>query len=121
MEISVSPVPPTSQQYRRVLIRSPQELTFIIKQDIANINKQLAALQAHVKSQQNGSKGSTAGSKQVEEHNANVITLLQSKVMQTTMTFKDVLEIRTQVCSQAAPIELRKLTAPFLAYCFYRT
>lgn len=71
-----------------------QELTFIIKQDIANINKQLASLQAHVKSQQAG-KGS--GSKQVEEHNANVVTLLQSKLMSTSMTFKDVLEIRTQV------------------------
>lgn len=68
------------------------ELTFIIKQDIANINKQLAALQAHVKSQQAG-KG---GSKQIEEHNANVVTLLQSKLMSTSMTFKDVLEIRTQ-------------------------
>ena len=71
-----------------------QELTFIIKQDIANINKQLATLQAHVKAQQ---AGKTSGSKQIEEHNANVVTLLQSKLMSTSMTFKDVLEIRTQV------------------------
>jgi len=69
------------------------ELTFIIKQDIANINKQLATLQAHVKAQQ---AGKTSGSKQIEEHNANVVTLLQSKLMSTSMTFKDVLEIRTQ-------------------------
>ncbi|KIM33881.1 hypothetical protein M408DRAFT_86689 [Serendipita vermifera MAFF 305830] len=69
------------------------ELTFIIKQDIANINKQLAGLQAHVKAQQ---AGKTGGGKQVEEHNANVVTLLQSKLMSTSMTFKDVLEIRTQ-------------------------
>lgn len=69
------------------------ELTFIIKQDIANINKQLATLQAYVKSQQ-GNR--TTGSKQIEEHNANVVTLLQSKLMSTSMSFKDVLEIRTQ-------------------------
>jgi hypothetical protein len=78
----------------------PQELTFIIKQDIANINKQLATLQAHVKAQQ---AGRTTGSKQIEEHNANVVTLLQSKLMSTSMTFKDVLEIRTQVCPHLAP------------------
>ncbi|KAG8838370.1 cis-Golgi t-SNARE syntaxin [Serendipita sp. 400] len=69
------------------------ELTFIIKQDIANINKQLAGLQAHVKAQQ---AGRSTGGKQVEEHNANVVTLLQSKLMSTSVAFKDVLEIRTQ-------------------------
>lgn len=34
--------------------------------------------------------------------------------MQTTMTFKDVLEIRTQVCAQGAPMENPQLTALFL-------
>ncbi|KAG8960801.1 cis-Golgi t-SNARE syntaxin [Tulasnella sp. 419] len=68
------------------------ELTFIIKQDIANINKSIAALQAYVKSR-NSSAGST---KQVEEHNNNVVMLLQSKLASTSMSFKDVLEIRTQ-------------------------
>lgn len=71
-----------------------QELTFIIKQDIANINGQIASLQAFVKSQ-GQSKGGTQ--KQVEEHNNNVVMLLQSKLANTSMNFKDVLEIRTQV------------------------
>ncbi|KAH9065650.1 t-SNARE [Lactarius vividus] len=72
------------------------ELTFVIKQDIANINKQIATLQADVKQRkaQGGSK--SAEGKQVEEHNHNVVMLLQNKLADTSMTFKDVLEVRTQ-------------------------
>lgn len=33
----------------------------------------------------------------MEEHNNNVVMLLQSKLASTSMTFKDVLEVRTQV------------------------
>jgi syntaxin 5 len=71
------------------------ELTFIIKQDIANINKQIASLQAYVK-QRNTQTGKTPESKQIDEHNHNVVMLLQSKLANVSMTFKDVLEIRTQ-------------------------
>ncbi|KAI0361357.1 t-SNARE [Trametes cingulata] len=71
------------------------ELTYIIKQDIANINKQIAQLQAYVKERKAQSSKSTEG-KQLEEHNHNVVMLLQSKLADTSMTFKDVLEIRTQ-------------------------
>ncbi|KAF9040412.1 t-SNARE [Hymenopellis radicata] len=70
------------------------ELTFIIKQDIASINKQIAQLQAYVK-QRNAQNHSAAG-KQIDEHNHNVVMLLQSKLANTSMTFKDVLEVRTQ-------------------------
>lgn len=71
------------------------ELTFIIKQDIANINKQIAALQTYVK-QRNAQGGKSLESKQVDEHNHNIVMLLQSKLANTSMTFKDVLELRTQ-------------------------
>ncbi|KDQ63346.1 hypothetical protein JAAARDRAFT_188928 [Jaapia argillacea MUCL 33604] len=71
------------------------ELTFIIKQDIANINRQIAALQAYVK-QRHALTSKTVEGKQVEEHNNNVVMLLQSKLANTSMTFKDVLEVRTQ-------------------------
>ena len=76
-----------------------QELTYIIKQDIANLNKQIASLQSYVKqrSAQGGSKSPEA--KQVDEHNHNVVMMLQSKLADTSMAFKDVLEIRTQVRS----------------------
>jgi len=69
------------------------ELTYIIKQDIANLNKQIASLQSYVKSQKSNKSGP---SKQVDEHNNNVVMLLQSKLATTSMSFKDVLEIRTQ-------------------------
>ncbi|KAI0734645.1 t-SNARE [Fomitopsis betulina] len=71
------------------------ELTYIIKQDIANINKEIAALQSYVK-QRNVQNGKSPEGKQLEEHNHNVVMLLQSKLADTSMTFKDVLEIRTQ-------------------------
>ncbi|KAI0639655.1 t-SNARE [Trametes polyzona] len=71
------------------------ELTYIIKQDIANINKQIAQLQAYVKQRKAQGSKSPEG-KQLEEHNHNVVMLLQSKLADTSMTFKDVLEIRTQ-------------------------
>ncbi|KAL5519243.1 SED5 [Sanghuangporus vaninii] len=73
------------------------ELTYIIKQDIAVINKQIAALQTHLKQQQARSGSSKhAVDKQIDEHNSNVVMLLQSKLASTSMAFKDVLEVRTQ-------------------------
>lgn len=76
-----------------------QELTFVIKQDIANINKQIATLQAYVKQRKAQGNSNSAEGKQVEEHNHNVVMLLQNKLADTSMTFKDVLEVRTQVRS----------------------
>ncbi|KAF4573122.1 cis-Golgi t-SNARE syntaxin [Pleurotus pulmonarius] len=70
------------------------ELTFIIKQDIANINKQIASLQAYIK--QRKAQSTSVEGKQIDEHNHNVVMLLQSKLATTSMSFKDVLEVRTQ-------------------------
>ena len=78
---------------------SLQELTYIIKQDIANINKQIASLQAYVKQRNTPGGAKNPETKQLEEHTHNVVMLLQSKLADTSMTFKDVLEIRTQVRS----------------------
>lgn len=66
------------------------ELTFIIKQDIAKLNKQIAMLQDYTKHQKQSSK-------QASEHTSNVVVALQSKLADTSMSFKDVLEIRTEV------------------------
>jgi hypothetical protein len=78
------------------LTRTPtQELTYIIKQDIAGVNKQIAVLQAHVR--QHGAGGARSpDQKQADEHEANVVMLLQSKLAAASMAFKDVLELRTQ-------------------------
>ncbi|GBE77792.1 Integral membrane protein [Sparassis crispa] len=72
------------------------ELTYIIKQDIANINKQIASLQSYVKQRNAPAASKSPEGKQLEEHNHNVVMLLQSKLADTSMNFKDVLEIRTQ-------------------------
>ncbi|KAG6333700.1 hypothetical protein ID866_5383 [Astraeus odoratus] len=88
------------------------ELTFIIKQDIANINRQIAALQSFVK-QRNAQAGSrSTEGKQIDEHNHNVVMMLQSKLANTSMTFKDVLEVRTQVSIDASLQEDRMDESP---------
>ncbi|GAA6011250.1 hypothetical protein JCM11491_006774 [Sporobolomyces phaffii] len=68
------------------------ELTYIIKQDIAALNQQIAQLQVFTQTNLNAG----VGGKQVSEHNKNVVTMLQTKLADTTIGFKDVLEIRTQ-------------------------
>ena len=77
------------------------ELTYIIRQDIASLNTQIASLQSYVRSKKassaNSGSGAAASGKQVEEHNSNVVMLLQSKLAEMGMGFKDVLELRTQV------------------------
>ncbi|SPO40011.1 probable syntaxin, vesicular transport protein [Pseudozyma flocculosa] len=70
------------------------ELTYIIKHDIAAINKQLADLQAFNKAQRGSGRAGTAD--RAEEHRGNVVTLLQSKLAGATTSFQDILEIRTQ-------------------------
>lgn len=76
-----------------------QELTYIIKQDIANLNQSIAGLQGFTNSNFPGAGGAAgkAGDKQVAEHNKNVLVMLQSKLADTSIGFKDILEIRTQV------------------------
>ncbi|KAK4050722.1 Integral membrane protein SED5 [Microbotryomycetes sp. JL221] len=69
------------------------ELTYIIKQDIAALNQQIGQLQLYTKSQ---IAGHASTSKQVSEHNNNIVMMLQSKLADTSIGFKDVLEIRTQ-------------------------
>lgn len=66
------------------------ELTYIIKQDIAHLNQQIAQLQQLTRASLQSS------GKQVSEHNNNVLMMLQSKLADTSIGFKDVLEIRTQ-------------------------
>ncbi|KNE90884.1 hypothetical protein PSTG_15675 [Puccinia striiformis f. sp. tritici PST-78] len=69
------------------------ELTYIIKQDIAQLNQQIAQLQTFVKQNLSTNRGQK---QPVDEHNNNVVMMLQSKLADTSLGFKDVLEIRTQ-------------------------
>ena len=71
------------------------ELIYVIKHDISELNNDIANLQTFVKQSKNSSRG--RGKKERDEHSDTVVVLLQSKLANTSMGFKDVLEIRTQV------------------------
>lgn len=77
------------------------ELTFVIKQDIANLNKHIASLQSYVKQRKQQGNSKTPDAKLIDEHNNNVVMLLQNKLADLSMTFKDVLELRTQNMKEA--------------------
>ncbi|KAL8655291.1 MAG: hypothetical protein Q9226_003104 [Calogaya cf. arnoldii] len=71
------------------------ELTFVIKQDLASLNAQISSLQSISKSQNpHSARGSAA--EQEGEHNKNVVVLLQGKLADVGVNFKEVLEVRTK-------------------------
>lgn len=65
------------------------ELTFVIKQDLSSLNQQIGSLQVLTKQQH--PKADQEG-----EHNKNVVYLLQGKLTDVSVNFKDVLEARTK-------------------------
>ena len=65
------------------------ELTFVIKQDLSSLNQQIGELQAFTKQQR-------PNADQEGEHNKNVVYLLQGKLTDVSVNFKDVLEARTK-------------------------
>ncbi|GAM20070.1 hypothetical protein SAMD00019534_032450 [Acytostelium subglobosum LB1] len=65
-----------------------EELTFIIKQDIQNLNKEISTLGQLSKQSRNN--------KQTEEHSETVVGFLNLKLVNTTKEFKDILEVRTE-------------------------
>ncbi|CAF1647458.1 unnamed protein product [Adineta ricciae] len=67
-----------------------QDLTLSIKQDISNLNRQIAQLQQYMNNT-NGSK-----SKNSQTHSNSVVFVLQSKLATMSNDFKQVLENRTQ-------------------------
>lgn len=66
------------------------ELTYIIKHDIAGLNRQLAELQASAAPPQRGKQNRS------EEHRGNVVTMLQTNLASATTSFQEILEVRTQ-------------------------
>jgi syntaxin 5 len=75
------------------------ELIYVIKHDISELNNDIGNLQTFVRQRRNNNARATKGKKgsELNEHNDNVVVLLQSKLANTSMGFKEVLEIRTQV------------------------
>lgn len=70
------------------------ELTYVIKQDLASLNQQIAQLQALTLSQH--PRASRNKTDQEGEHNDNVVVMLQGKLADVGANFKEVLEVRTK-------------------------
>jgi syntaxin 5 len=69
------------------------ELTFVIKQDLAQLTSQIRSLQALTAKQHPTTK---PGVDQEGEHNHQVVDILNKKVQAVGVNFKDVLEVRTK-------------------------
>jgi len=67
-----------------------QELTYIIKEDIANLNKQIAQLQQVAKGQRDNQ------GKHQQSHSSSVVVSLQAKLASMSNSFKQVLEVRNE-------------------------
>ncbi|KAG0640438.1 t-SNARE [Tuber brumale] len=65
------------------------ELTYIIKQDLSAINQNIGALQALSRQKNNGRN-------EESEHSKNVVVMLQGKLADVSVGFKEVLEVRTK-------------------------
>uniref|UniRef100_A0A9J8BE58 Syntaxin 5A n=1 Tax=Cyprinus carpio carpio TaxID=630221 RepID=A0A9J8BE58_CYPCA len=70
-----------------------EELTYIVKQDINSLNKQIAQLQDLVRSR-SGQNG-----RHIQTHSNTIVVSLQSKLASMSNDFKSVLEVRTEVNS----------------------
>lgn len=66
------------------------ELTYVIKQDLSSINAQISSLQALTRSK------ATSGKSEEGEHSKNVVVMLQGKLADVSVGFKEVLEVRTK-------------------------
>ncbi|KAI4127857.1 MAG: hypothetical protein LQ347_004427 [Umbilicaria vellea] len=71
------------------------ELTYVIKQDLSSLNSQISSLQALSRSQ-HPQTSRNSSTDQEGEHNKNVVVLLQGKLADVSVNFKDVLEVRTK-------------------------
>jgi len=71
------------------------ELTHIIKQDIASLNRQIAQLQEYAMQRTGGSNHVKNGN-QSQHHSKSVVVCLQSKLASMSNEFKQVLDVRTK-------------------------
>ncbi|OAA63500.1 er-golgi snare complex subunit [Niveomyces insectorum RCEF 264] len=68
------------------------ELTFVVKQNLASLNQQISALQGLTRQQQPQGNGKS----EEGEHRKNVVFLLQDRLTGVSANFKEVLEVRTK-------------------------
>jgi len=72
--------------------REIQELTFIIKEDMNALNRQIGQLQQIAKAQRSGG----LQGRHQQSHTSSVVFTLQTKLASMTNNFKEVLEVRTE-------------------------
>ncbi|EEB08398.1 SNARE Sed5 [Schizosaccharomyces japonicus yFS275] len=70
-----------------------QELTYLIKQSLSSLNADIASLQQIVR--QNAKDGRNQAA-QIDQHNESVVVSLQNSLADTSMNFRDILEVRSQ-------------------------
>ena len=70
-----------------------QELTFIIKEDMNALNRQISQLQQIARAQQAEAAGR---GKHQATHSGSVVVTLQSRLANMTSEFKNVLQVRTE-------------------------
>lgn len=72
-----------------------QELTQIIKIELAKLNEQISNLQTFQKMQK-AANYTVGTNKSAEEHSSQVVVSLQSRLAEVSSTFTNVLEMRSQ-------------------------
>ncbi|KAK1903578.1 Syntaxin-5, partial [Dissostichus eleginoides] len=75
-----------------------EELTYIIRQDINSLNKQIAQLQDLVRSR------AAPGGRHIQTHSKTIVVSLQSKLASISNDFKSVLEVRTEPPASSSPL-----------------
>ncbi|XP_039248948.1 syntaxin-5-like [Styela clava] len=70
-----------------------QELTYIIKQDITSLKKQIAQLEQVVSAR-------SSGHKDIQKHSSSIVRTLRSKLASMSDNFKSVLEVRRENMKQ---------------------
>lgn len=88
-----------------------EELTNIIKTDLNSLNKQIAQLQDLGRKQ----RESNAQGHHISSHSSSVVVVLQSKLANMSNHFKNVLEVRSEVCIN---IIVCIITIVMINYCF---
>ncbi|XP_063242752.1 syntaxin-5 isoform X2 [Bacillus rossius redtenbacheri] len=73
-----------------------QELTYIVKEDLNSLNRQIAKLQDAARAQ----KQTQENGRHLQSHSSSVVLALQSKLASMSTEFKQVLEVRTENLKQ---------------------
>lgn len=72
------------------------ELTYVIKQDLAGLNAAIERLDASAKATGVGGGRDAPGGRDLSDHNKNVAVLLQGRLGELGLGFKEVLEVRSR-------------------------